>query len=64
MNKNLLYSTENYTQYLVKAGNERESEKEFIYIYTKNKKNINIYIAESLCYTPKINITLETTVFQ
>ena len=42
----------------------KENLKKNVYIYTKNKKNINIYIAESLCYTPKINITLETTVFQ
>ena len=30
-NKNVLYGTRNYTQYLIIAYNEKESEKEYIY---------------------------------
>ena len=39
-NKDLLYSTGNYSQYLVIMYNGKESEKEYIYIYT----HIYIYI--------------------
>ena len=47
-NKNLLYSTGNYIQYLVITYNGKEFEKEKdIYIYT-----------ESLCCTPEINTIL------
>ena len=41
--KDLLYSTGNYTQYLVITYNGKESEKE--------------YITESLCCTEEINTT-------
>ena len=44
--KDLLYSTENYIQYLIITYNRKESLKEYIY---------NIYITESLCYTPVTN---------
>ena len=43
-NKDLLYSTGNYTQYFVVTYKGKESEKE--------------YISESLCYTPETNTTL------
>ena len=46
-NKDLLYSTGNYIQYLVITYNGKESE---IYIY--------IYIIESLCCTPETNTIL------
>ena len=46
-NKDLLYSTGNYTQNLVITGNGREC-----------KKRIYIYISESLCCTAEINTTL------
>ena len=49
-NKDLLYSTGNYIQYLVITQNE--SEKEYIYIYTY------IYITELLCCLPETNTTL------
>ena len=48
-NKDLLYSTGNYTQYLVITYNGKESEKEYTYIYTY------ICITESLCCTLEIN---------
>ena len=50
-NKDLLYSTRNYTQYLVITYNERETKKR-LYIY------ICVYITESLCCTPETNTTL------
>ena len=46
----MLYSTGNYTQYLIIIYSERESEKEYIYTYTY------VCITESVCYTPEINI--------
>ena len=46
--KDLLYNTGNYTQYLLTTYNGKESEKEYIY-----NMHIHIYITESLCYTPK-----------
>ena len=45
-NEDLLYSTENYTQYLVITCMRKESEKEYI------------YKTESLCCTPETNMTL------
>ena len=45
-NKDLLYSTGNYIQYLVITYNGKESEKEYI------------YISESLCCTPETNAIL------
>ena len=49
--KDILYSTENSTQYSVITHMGKESEKRNIYIY--------IYkIAESLCCTPETNIIL------
>ena len=35
-NKDLLYSTENYIQYLVTTYNGEESDKEYIYTYIYN----------------------------
>ena len=49
-NKDLLYSTGNYIQYLVKTYNGKESKIEYIYI--------NILITELLCYTLESNTTL------
>ena len=40
-------STKNYIQYLIITYNEKDM-----------KKNIYMYITESLCYTPEINTTL------
>ena len=45
----MVYSTGNYTQYLVIIYNGRESEKEYIYIY------IHICTTESLCCIPGTN---------
>ena len=47
-NKDLLYSTENYTQYFVITYKGKESEKIDVYVY----------ITESLCCTPETNTTL------
>ena len=47
-NKTLLYSTGNYSQYLILTCNGKEFE----------KKKIYIYITESLCCTPEINTAL------
>ena len=44
-NKDLLYSTGNYIQYLKIVYNGKESEKEYI------------YITKSLCCTPETNTT-------
>ena len=49
-NKDLLYSTVNYIQYLIITCNGQESDKR-IHIY--------IYITESLCCTPETNTTQE-----
>ena len=54
LHKDLLYSTENYIQYLVITYNGKESE------------NIYIYITESFCCTPETNTILQinsTSVF-
>ena len=56
-NKDLLYSTGNYIQYLVITYNGKESEKEYMYVY------IYVYytyiythnITKSLCCTPETN---------
>ena len=48
-NKDLLYSTGNYIQYLVITCNGKESEKEYIYMCIC----IYIYITESPCCTPE-----------
>ena len=45
-NKDLLYSTGNYSQHPVKNHNGKEYKKEYI------------YITESLCCTPETNTTL------
>ena len=45
-NKDLLYSTGNYMQYLVITYNAKESEKEYILLYIYSV----IYITESLIY--------------
>ena len=46
-NKDLLYSTGNYIQYLAITYNGKESEKEYI------------YISESLCCPPETNTALQ-----
>ena len=51
-NKDLLYSTGNYTPYFVLTYKGKESE--YICIYT----HTHICITESLCCTPEINTTL------
>ena len=51
-NKVLLYSTGNYSQYLVIIYNGKESEKECILKY------INIHIIESFCCTCETNTML------
>jgi len=48
--KDLLYSTENYTQHLVITYNGKETEKEYMYVC--------VCITESLCWTLETNITL------
>ena len=63
--KELLYSTGNYTQYLVITYNGKESEKEYIYMYIHIYIYIRIciyiyiyiYITESLCCTPETRTT-------
>ena len=65
-NKDLLYSTGTYTQYLVITYNGKESEKEHVYVYIHThiykdlKKNIYMYIGitESLYCTLETNTTL------
>ena len=54
-NKDLPYSTGNYTQYFVITYKGKESEKEYIYIiyiYT------HLYNSISLCCTPETNTTV------
>ena len=51
-NKDLQYSTRNYTQYFV-TSKGKESEKEYIYILF-----IYTHITKSLCYIPETNMTL------
>ena len=48
LNKDLLYSTGNYIQYLVIPYNGKESEKEHIHSYVYE------WITESFFYTPEI----------
>ena len=52
-NKDLQYSTRNYTQNFVITYKGKESEKEYIYILF-----IYTHITKSLCYTPETNMTL------
>ena len=47
-NKDLLYSTGNYTQYFVITYKGKEPEKEYTYVH----------ISDSLCHTPEINTAL------
>ena len=54
-NKDLLYSTRNYTQYFVITSKGKESEKAYTYIYMLY---IHTHITKSLCYTPETNTTL------
>ena len=51
-NKDLLYSTGNYIQYLVITYNGKESENVYIYVC------ICIYKTESACYTSETNTIL------
>ena len=48
--KDLLYSTENYTQHLVITYNGKEPEKEYMYVC--------VCITEPLCWTLETNVTL------
>ena len=65
-NKDLLYGTGNYTQYLVVTYNGKESKKEYeykcryiyTYIYIHTYTYMYIGITESLCCTPGTNTTL------
>ena len=65
-NKDLLCSTENYTQYTVITYKGKESEKEYIYthihihiyVYIYIYIYIHIYKTETLCCTPETNTTL------
>ena len=52
-NKDLLCSTGNYTQDLVITDNGKESEKEYIYMFT----HTYMYKTKSLCCTPETNTT-------
>ena len=52
-NKDLLYSTGNYIQHLIKTYNGKESEK-VLYIYK----------TESLCCTPELTQQCKSTIFQ
>ena len=52
-NKDLLYSTGNYIQHLIKTYNGKESEK-VLYIYK----------TESLCCTPELTQHCKSTIFQ
>ena len=54
-NKDLLYSTGNYIQYLAITYNGKESEK--VYIYSESEKEY-IFITKSLCCTPETNTML------
>ena len=49
MNKDLLYSTGNYTQYFVMTYNGKEYEKEYTYSHTYVYTHTHIYKIESLC---------------
>ena len=51
MNKDLLYSTGNYTQYFVMTYNGKEYEKEYTYSHTYVYTHTHIYKIESLCWT-------------
>ena len=55
-NKDLLYSTGNFIQYLVITYNGKESEKE--------QREIYIYITESLGYTSEITQHCKPTILQ
>ena len=55
INKDLLYSTGNYTQYFVITYKGKKSEKEYIYVCMCTY--IHIYITESLCCTLGANTT-------
>ena len=57
----VLYSTENYTQYLVITCHGRECKKKNKYI---RKKNVYIYICESLCCTFETNTHCKLTTFR
>ena len=52
-NKDLLYSTGNYIQYLVITYHGGECKKEYVYTHTHTHKY------ESLCCEPEINTTLQ-----
>ena len=61
-NKDLLYSTGNYIQYLVITYNGKEPEKEYTHTHTHTQTHTHthtyIYITESLWCTPETNTTL------
>ena len=55
-NKDLLYTTENYIQYLIITYNGKESKKEYIYVYMYT--HTYIFLTELLCCTPETDTTL------
>ena len=62
-NKDLLYSTGNYTQYFIITYKGKESGKEYIYICTHIyciyiSMYVCVCITESLCCTPETNMIL------
>ena len=60
-NKDLLYSTGNYTQYFVITCMGKNLKKKiyiYVCVYVCIYIYIYIYISESLCCTPETNITL------
>ena len=56
-NKDLLYSTGNYTQHIVITYNGKESEKEYMY-YVYIYMYVYICVTEALCHVPESNTTL------
>ena len=67
MKKQLLYSTGNYTQYLVITYNGKESEKEYIYYIIYIKLNLNICIYIKMNHSPvylKLAQHCELTILQ
>ena len=54
----LLYSTGNYSQYLIIIYNGKESEKEYMCVCVYTHTHTDICITESLYCTPEMNTTL------
>ena len=58
MNKDLLYSMENYTQYLLVPVMEKNLKRIYIYIYMYIYIYTHTYISESFCSTSETNTIL------